>query len=177
MGITPDVARAYFNSLPASAKEFDHESDASDYDANERVGAGYAMAEIYLGSKLLLLPGVRVESTRVRYTGYDVLYNDDGDYASTQAVMGRDSYTQFLPSAHLRYAIDQDTNIRAAYTRTLARPNYYDLVPYQLVSRRIWRSNAAIRHSSRRSPIISISSSNATSAPSASCPAASSTSG
>ena len=148
VGIAPDVARAYFNSLPDSAKEFDHESDASDYDANERVGAGYAMAEFYVGSKLLFLPGIRVESTRVRYTGYEVLYDDNGDYATTRPVTGSDSYTQWLPSFHTRYAIDEDTNIRAAYTRTLARPNYYDLVPYQLVFQEdleIERGNSALK--------------------------------
>jgi TonB-dependent receptor len=133
VGVSPEAARAYFNALPASARVFDHESDASDYDANERIGAGYAMAEFYLGDSLMLLPGLRVEATKVSYTGYDVVYNDDGDYDSTRPITGGDTYTQWLPSFHLRYSVDQDTNVRAAFTRTLARPNYYDLVPYQLV--------------------------------------------
>ena len=34
-GIEPSVARNYFNAQPAGAREFDHESDAADYDANE----------------------------------------------------------------------------------------------------------------------------------------------
>lgn len=133
VGISPEVARNYFNGLPASAKEFDHESDAADYDATERVGAGYGMAELYLGDRAMVVAGLRVESTRVRYTGYDVLYNDDGDYESTAPLTGSETYTQWLPSAHLRWALDPKTNVRVAFTRTLARPNYYDLVPYRLV--------------------------------------------
>ena len=82
------------------------------------------------------------------YTGYDVLYNDDGDYESTRPITGGDTYTQWLPSAHLRYSLDQETNVRAAYTRTLARPNYYDLVPYQIVFQEdleIARGNSALK--------------------------------
>lgn len=147
-GISPSLARDYFNALPSSAKVFDHESDASDYDANERVFAGYAMAEIYAGQKLLILPGVRYESTKVDYTGYDVLFDEDGEYASTRPLTGGDTYGFFLPGVHVRYSIDPQTNIRAAYTRTLARPNYYDLVPYELVKREdaeIERGNATLR--------------------------------
>lgn len=132
-GISPSLARTYFNGLPASAREFDHESDASDYDADERVYAGYAMTELFIGQKLLLLPGIRYEATDVDYTGYDVLYDEGGDYESTQRVTGGDRYGFFLPGFHVRYSLDPSTNVRAAYTRTLARPNYYDLVPYQLV--------------------------------------------
>ena len=98
-GISPSLARAFFNSLPASQKEFDHESDAADYDANETVAAGYAMAELYVGEKLLVLPGLRYESTNVDYTGYDVLYDEDGDYVSTRPLTGGDRYGFFLPGA------------------------------------------------------------------------------
>ena len=35
------------------------------------------------------------------------------------------------PALHLRYAINDDFMIRAAWTNTLARPNYYDLVPFR----------------------------------------------
>lgn len=147
-GISPSLARSFFNALPASRKEFDHESDASDYDANETVAAGYAMAELYVGEKLLVLPGLRYESTNVDYTGYDVLYDEDGDYVSTRALTGGDRYGFFLPGLHLRYSITPETNVRAAYTRTLARPNYYDLVPYQIVFREdeeIQRGNSALK--------------------------------
>lgn len=147
-GISPSLARTFYNNLPASAKEFDHESDASDYDANETVAAGYAMAELYLGEKLMILPGLRYESTNVDYTGYDVIYDEDGEYLSTQTLTGGDRYGFFLPGFHLRYSINPQTNIRAAYTRTLARPNYYDLVPYQLVlqeDEEIQRGNASLK--------------------------------
>lgn len=147
-GIDADRSRALWRGLPASAAEFDHESDAEDYAAEERVVAGYVMAELFLGQRLLVLPGLRYESTRVDYDGFEVLYNDDGDYEATRPLSGGDTNGFFLPGLHLRYSLSPSTNLRAAYTRTLARPNYVDLVPYQLViqeDREIERGNPTLR--------------------------------
>ena len=150
-GINAEASRAAFNALPSSAYQIDREGDAESYNATERVVAGYAMAEMYLGSRVTFLPGIRVESTKVDYTGNVVLYDDGGDYASTTPTTGGDTYTFLLPGAHLRFAIDDQTNVRAAYTRTIARPNYYDLVPYQLVFQEdseISRGNPALKPTS-----------------------------
>lgn len=147
-GINADASRAMFNALPAGRYQVDPEGDAENYDAKERVLAGYAMAELFLSPTLTVVSGVRVESTKVDYTGYEVLYDGDGDYVSTKALTGGDRYTQVLPGVHLRYAITPETNIRAAYTRTLARPNYVDLVPYQLVFQEdgeIARGNSSLK--------------------------------
>lgn len=132
-GIDADASRSRYTAIGRSRGEVDHEGDASNYDADERVVAAYGMAEFFVGDTLLVLPGVRYESTRVDYRGYDVLYDDGGDYVSTRPVTGRDSHGFLLPGLHVRYSVDPRTNVRAAYTRTLARPNYFDLVPYQLV--------------------------------------------
>ena len=132
-GIDPAKARAYFNALPAANRVLDRESDANDYEANEMVLAGYAMAELFVNNRLTLLPGVRYERTDVDYTGYEVQFDEDGDYASTRPINGGDTYGFLLPALHVKYAVDDRSNVRAAYTRTLARPNYYDLVPYELV--------------------------------------------
>ena len=40
-----------------------HARDAEEFDGTERTTAGYAMAEIYAGPKLFLLPGLRYEYT------------------------------------------------------------------------------------------------------------------
>ena len=111
----------------------DHKGDAAAYEADEQVQAGYAMAEFFVGNRFMLLPVVRYERTRVDYLGYDVLYDDGGNYASTRPVSVSDASGFFLPGLHARYALTEATNLRADFTRTLARPNYYDLVPYQLV--------------------------------------------
>jgi TonB-dependent receptor len=147
-GIDAQASRDLFNSVKAGRYEIDHEGDAENYEASERVVAGYAMAEFFLGPRLVILPGVRYESTKTDYTGYEVLYDDGGDYASTRTLTGGDTYGFLLPGLHLRYSLGGETNLRAAYTRTLARPNYYDLVPYQLVFQEdgeISRGNANLK--------------------------------
>lgn len=147
-GIDPARSRTLFGALPASRIEIDREGDAENYDAEERVYAGYAMAELHLGDRLMVLPGVRFESTAVDYTGFEVLYDGEGDYASTRTVTGGDTYGVVLPGLHARYAVDNLTNVRAAVTRSLARPNYFDLVPYQLVFQEdgeISRGNASLK--------------------------------
>jgi TonB-dependent receptor len=132
-GISPSTARAYYNALPPDRRERNPESDASTYTASERVWAGYAQAELQFGPRLFLLTGLRYEATDVDYAGYRVLYDDGGDWVSTEPVTGGDSHGILLPGFHAKFAVDEATNVRAAYSRTLARPNYYDLVPYELV--------------------------------------------
>jgi TonB-dependent receptor len=108
-----------------------HARDAEEYFAGERVSSAYAMAEIYAGSKLFILPGVRYEYTSSDYQGNTVLFSPSGAYFSTQPVTGDHNYGVPLPDVHVRYAITPETNLRLALTRSLARPNYYDLVPYR----------------------------------------------
>ena len=36
-----------------------------------------------------------------------------------------------LPGVHMKYNFTNNSNLRLAWTNTLARPNYYDLVPYR----------------------------------------------
>lgn len=127
--------------------EFDFESDATDYEASENTIAAYAMGEIYRG-RLTLLPGLRYERTSIDYTGYRVGFDDEGDYESTNRLTGTSDYGVLMPMVHARLALDDSTNLRAAVTRTLARPDYYSLVPYELVFREdeeLERGNSDLR--------------------------------
>ena len=69
---TPWPTRARPPSAPSPAAcraEPDPEGDLADYQAAERVLAGYAMAEVHLGPRLMLLPGVRDEHTDIDVHG------------------------------------------------------------------------------------------------------------
>lgn len=105
--------------------------DAEEFDGTEQTFAGYAMAELFVGSKLYVLPGVRYEHTAADYTGRQVRFSSTGAYLSTSPVRSTSDYGVLLPAVHVKYAATPDTNLRVAVTRTLARPNYYDLVPYE----------------------------------------------
>jgi TonB-dependent receptor len=107
-----------------------HARDAEEFDGTERTTAAYAMAELYANPKLTVVPGVRVEYTSADFTGRDVRFAPNGAWLETLPLRSSHNYAVPLPSIQVRYALTPETNVRAAFTRTLARPNYYDTVPY-----------------------------------------------
>lgn len=77
-----------------------------------------------------------------------MLFDDEGDYDSTNPIDGDNTFRNWFPSLHAKYRIGDNTNIRAAYSRSLARPNFVDLVPFQLILREdseIERGNPFLR--------------------------------
>lgn len=106
------------------------QSDAANYNLQERVGAGYIMNTLELGSKVHLQTGLRLETTNTSNTGYLVVNDADGNYISTTPQSGSGSYVNPLPSVQLRYTIDSSSDLRAVYGRGISRPDPYQLVPY-----------------------------------------------
>ncbi len=110
-------------------------TDPDSYNGSENMGAGYAMGKLTL-NKLEIITGVRYERTGFKYNGNIVSFDNTGKYVSTNKVAVNSSFDGFFPSLNLKYALDQRTNLRAAVTRSLSRPGYYDLVPWQEVEPR-----------------------------------------
>jgi len=110
------------------------DSDGENYEAAESIIAYYGMTTLNL-NKLMILAGFRHEITSIDYTGNIVEYDVEGDYEKTTGITSDDSYQHILPMVHLRYRLTPQTNIRAAFTTGIARPNFYDLVPYQIILR------------------------------------------
>lgn len=127
------VAARNLRTAAGVVSEKDFEGDTANYRVRENVLAFYGLAELHFGDKFMLLPGVRFERTNGKYKGYTVLFDDGGDYLSTNEVSLENTYNHILPSFHARYRFAKNTNFRAAYTRTLARPNYRDLTPFELI--------------------------------------------
>jgi TonB-dependent receptor len=105
------------------------QSDPSNYNLQERVGAGYIMNTVEFG-RFHLQTGLRIEGTETSNTGYEVINDSNGNYVSTTPVNGGGSYVNPLPSVQLRYKIDNESDIRAVYGRGISRPDPYQLVPY-----------------------------------------------
>jgi TonB-dependent receptor len=120
-GFTLDQNSSILQSLPA------------DFDANERVYAGYAMNTIGFG-KLSVQTGVRIEATQENYVANQVNLNpSDGSFQSVNPVRGNTGYIDVLPSIQLQYRIQRDTNLRGTFGMGIARPNFADFVPAKLV--------------------------------------------
>jgi TonB-dependent receptor len=102
------------------------------YDAQEDVYAGYAMNKIQI-KKLMLVTGLRLESTSLRYVG-KVFDRDGSDNIKPKSI--RDSaytrtYTFLLPNVQFKYSLNSLTNIRGALTFSYSRPNFPDASPRQ----------------------------------------------
>lgn len=99
---------------------------AENYTAQESIIASYVMSQYALSPVLTATAGVRLEATSLEYTGNEVENEED----FVQAITNTDSYVNVLPGVHLKYDAQENLIVRAAWTNSLARPNYFDLVPY-----------------------------------------------
>ena len=137
MGPVPDLGTTdqFENGHPAAfADQSDPIRNAlGSFDGSERIYAGYVMNTVELG-RLRVNVGLRVEATHSDYTGHVASTPTDGAGNPTgpttvSSVSGAQNYTDVFPSVQLRYGVDQNTNVRIAVTRGIARPNYGDLAP------------------------------------------------
>ena len=133
--LTPYRARAWSQTIPthdAGTITRNHARDAEEFDGTERTAAGYAMAEIYAGPKLFILPGVRYEYTSDDFVGRNVRFAPNGAWLGDRSrSQSTDELRRRAAGLSRAYAATPNTNLRFAVTRTLARPNYYDTVPYR----------------------------------------------
>lgn len=137
--LDPDKMRDFFEANRDVEGKFEGEvnredTDAATYTANENLYAYYGMTTVNMDN-LMILAGVRHELLQIDYTGNDVQIDEDGDYESTTEVKEDKLIQHVLPMIHLRYRLSPATNIRTAFTSSISRPNYYDLVPYRFVVR------------------------------------------
>lgn len=88
------------------------------YTANSLTNSGYVMLDNKLTEKLRLVWGARVEQFNVNVT--PVVFSNPSDKV-------HQNYTDVLPSANLTYNLTDKINLRASYSRTLARPEFREL--------------------------------------------------
>jgi TonB-dependent receptor len=113
-------------------EEEDIEETSENFNATEEVIGGYVMLNQNIGPKLILIAGARIEQTSLEYQGYE--FDADEETANLTDKVS-DSYLNVLPGLHLKYDFNKTTMLRAAWTNTLARPNYFALVPYRAIER------------------------------------------
>lgn len=96
-------------------------NDPLNYESEEDVFAYYGMAKLGLRN-FQVFGGVRVEDT-------DFSWISDAP-ANIPGKTGRRSYTDVLPSVHLRYSPLESANVRASYFQSISRPNFFEVIPY-----------------------------------------------
>ncbi|MBI4625723.1 MAG: TonB-dependent receptor [Verrucomicrobia bacterium] len=108
-------------------------------DFREQIDAGYAMATVRI-QKLTLVPGVRWERTTDDGTGFarvtlptpaGLTLQQQADFVRAQykPVSRHASYSDFYPNFQARYNFSDALIARTAYTKTIGRPNFTNLLP------------------------------------------------
>ena len=94
------------------------------YNSKEHVGGTYAMVTLksHFGE---LYAGFRAEHTNQIYT---MLQHFDN-----LGPVGEQSYWDYLPSASLKWTPNSKMNVRLSYYRSINRPGFYEIVPYQIM--------------------------------------------
>lgn len=101
------------------------------YTVGEDVYAGYLMATLDAGA-VRLIPGVRVEATKVSNTAKIVSLNAAGN-ALTRPIAdttGTSDYVNVFPSINATWRLDEYTNLKGAVTTAMVRPQFNDMAPY-----------------------------------------------
>ena len=93
-------------------------NDGDSYDANSIVNAAYAMLDNKIGKKSKIIYGIRVEQFSLKL-----------NTAKTPNIVEQ-NFIDILPSVNYVYSVTEKSNIRAAYFRTLARPEFRELAPF-----------------------------------------------
>ncbi|MHB8579957.1 MAG: TonB-dependent receptor [Ignavibacteriaceae bacterium] len=98
----------------------------------ENYSAAYAMSELDLGSKAMIVGGVRFEQVTSDFTAYNLR---DSRSPATQPAFAQEvtvhpSNKFFLPMIQGKYDVADWLDVRYSYTQTLARPDYSELSPH-----------------------------------------------
>jgi len=90
------------------------------YTAKDKVSAGYALAEIPVGSRIRIVGGARVERWNLDMNAEPVARGD---------VVIQRSNTDVLPSLAVNIKLTDRQTLRLSGTQTLSRPEYRELAP------------------------------------------------
>ena len=126
-----------FDGILITPREFGNVGDPLNYDADEKVTAGYAMAKLNLPD-WELIAGLRIESTN---QGYSLKFPRNVDPT------GRQTYTDYLPSIHIKRILTDRMNLRLSYARAINRPSFFEIVPYSIINEEYKeKGNPSLKH-------------------------------
>jgi TonB-dependent receptor len=105
---------------------------SEDFNGAEIFTAGYLMGTFNLGTKLSMILGGRYEYYNMKYnaTNFYVTHPVDGNgrILDTLNTVDRDD-NNFFPNAQIRYKFTDWADVRLAYSKTIARPDFNAILP------------------------------------------------
>ena len=112
------------NSLPNSSNTNRPGLPENTYNGKLDIYAGYVDAEIKAGEKWLFVPGLRIESVDQKIK-YDVINLGNNGKAT---VTSHENF--YLPSLNIKFAINDDQNLRFTGSQTVSLPEFKEVAPF-----------------------------------------------
>jgi TonB-dependent receptor len=102
-----------------------------DYEATERLMAGYTMVELNLGPKLMILPGVRYERMETEYFAYHIKQSSNvtGIEPNPDSITTTRKNQHWYPSVNLKFKATDFLSVQAAVYRSTSRPSFRQISP------------------------------------------------
>lgn len=117
---------ALFSDVDSSSVIDENYGKNNSYTAGNSLKAGYLALELPVSSRFKLYGGLRIEDNTQKLKSYG--WQTVGPGAG-EVNLDR-QHTSFLPSLNLTYTISKKNLLRAAYARTLNRPEFREIAPF-----------------------------------------------
>ncbi|UQI28597.1 TonB-dependent receptor [Pseudomonas bijieensis] len=121
-GISADAIKQLIGGLNRDDFFDEQESRVNDFKMSEDINAAYLMNTFDIDD-WRFIAGMRYEGTEFEAKGTGAT---DGVFTDTET---RRKYHHWLPGLHARYQLDKNTQVRAAWTKSVVRPTFGQLAP------------------------------------------------
>lgn len=91
------------------------------YGSDQSIYASYIMTDFQMTSRIKIVTGVRMERSEQNLASFSI---------TNEPLQVRHRYNDWLPSLNMTFAPREKMNLRAAFSRTLARPEFRELAPF-----------------------------------------------
>ena len=121
----PEVLFQSQNIAPRVFELRESTRSTDNYLADHNVYSGYMMLDLPLFAKWQVMTGVRLESSDQKVTTYDPFA------ASLKAIEANLQTLDWLPGLNVMYRLTERMNLRLAASRTITRPDFRELAPFE----------------------------------------------
>ncbi len=109
IALLTDMQDQFYNENPNFYQKNGFSNFFQDYANTEEMVAGYTMAEIHIGKKLMVLPGIRFEKENTTYDGFHIELlgaNANGIRGTPDSISVDRENDFFFPSLNLKYRLN-----------------------------------------------------------------------
>jgi TonB-dependent receptor len=132
-----DTLRAFFaanlSSFTINQNTFLTTNLPGTYQASEDIWSGYGMGSFEFG-RTRVVAGLRWENTDNSYNGHVVTTGAGGVVTGVTRIERSSSYDNFFPAVVVTHRFTDRLLLRGAWTNSIARPDYGDLVPRRTIN-------------------------------------------